>query len=351
LETVTHLLIGGLTGAAFSPATKTRRMMAAGSLIQIVPDLDVVASLWMTPAEAMVAHRGFTHSFLFAAMFALFLSSWLPHSRALDRSPGFWLAHSFVQLVLHDLLDAFNAYGTAWFLPFDNIRISFHSLFVADPLFSLGPAVGIVFLLVLRKNHRLIPFIPYFSLIWCFIFLTGTLILKERILESVRLQPELNARRINQAMVTPMPFSSLLWFVSARSDSGYFIGYRSVFDNKPEIRFRFIPKNEKYAEPFSGNPELKILIKFSGDDWLMTTDDSDGRKEYYFTNLRFGIRPGWDVSEPLRSTDFVFRYPVSAGTPDRAMLQRGRMSGFDKEGITELLKKIFPSSESVQSPK
>lgn len=326
-------------------------MLIAGSVLQIVPDMDVVAGLWMTPAEAMVFHRGFTHSFFFALMFALFTSAWLPHSKALDQSPGFWLVHVLVQLIIHDVLDAFNAYGTAWFLPFDESRISFHGLYVADPFFSLGPAAGIILFFALRKDHRLLPVIPYLALVWCGLFLVTSLFLRNQILARVQVQPELQQAQIGQTLVTPMPFSSLLWFVAVPSDGGYFIGYRSVFEMYHATRFRFIPKNEKYAEQFSGDADFKILKKFSGEDWLMTLIDSAGRKEYFFTDLRFGIRPGWNAEEPVRSTDFVFRYPIGAGTTDRAMLQHGRMSGLDQQGISALLRKIFNFPEPDQSPR
>jgi len=325
--------------------------MFAGALIQVVPDLDVVTALWMSPAEALVAHRGFSHSFLFAFMFALFLSSWLPHSKALNRSPGFWLGFTMVQLIIHDVLDAFNGYGTAWFLPFEDRRISFHSLFVADPLFTLGPAVGIIALMVLRKEDARTRIIPYLSMLWCILFLMTTFFLKERILASLQSRPELQQTGGKQILITPMPFSSLLWFVAVPSDSGYYIGYRSVFENRNPISLQFIPDNKRYADRFSGNYELKILKNFSGSDWLITADHSKGRSEYFFTDLRFGIRPGWNSTEPLRSTDFVFRYPLSEVFVGRTLLQSGRASGLDKDGIRELLRKIFPSDSPAQSPK
>lgn len=325
--------------------------MFTGALIQVVPDLDVVTALWMSPAEALVAHRGFSHSFLFALLFALFLSSWLPHSKSLDRSPGFWLGFTLVQLIIHDVLDAFNAYGTAWFLPFDDRRISFHSLYVADPLFTLGPAAGIIALLVLRKEDAKARMIPFLSMLWCILFLMTAFFMKERIMSSLEQRQELKQVGDGQILITPMPFSSLLWFAAIPSDSGFFIGYRSVFEKQNPIRLQFIPAKKRYAGLFSENNELNILLNFSGNDWLITSDHIDGRIEYFFTNLRFGIRPGWNSMEPLQSTDFVLRYPLSEEFTGRTLLQSGRASGLDKEGIRELFKKTFPSGRPLQSPK
>ena len=135
------------------------------------------------------------------------------------------------------------------------------------------------------------------------------------------------------------------------SDSGYYIGYRSVFENGNPISLQFIPDNKRHADRFSGNDELKILINFSGSDWLITADHTNGLREYFFTDLRFGIRPGWNSSEPLQSTDFVFRYPLSEEFVGRTLLQSGRASGLDKDGIRELLRKIFPSDSLTQRPK
>lgn len=42
--------------------------MLWGALAQSIPDIDFVAALWMNPVDNLLAHRGFTHSILFALL-------------------------------------------------------------------------------------------------------------------------------------------------------------------------------------------------------------------------------------------------------------------------------------------
>ena len=43
---------------------------------------------------------------------------------------------------------------------------------------------------------------------------------------------------------TPTALQNWLWYVVAGNDSGYHIGYRSVFDSKKQIDFEYFPRND-----------------------------------------------------------------------------------------------------------
>ena len=57
---------------------------------------------------------------------------------------------------MHVFIDAFNNYGVGWFEPFSHKRISFHTIYVADPFFSIWPALAIILLIVSKRSwiHR-----------------------------------------------------------------------------------------------------------------------------------------------------------------------------------------------------
>jgi inner membrane protein len=42
--------------------------MLWGALAQSIPDIDFISSIWMNTSEDLLAHRGFTHSILFALL-------------------------------------------------------------------------------------------------------------------------------------------------------------------------------------------------------------------------------------------------------------------------------------------
>lgn len=97
------------------------RLLAAGVVCCMLPDLDVVAFWLGVPYESAFAHRGFTHSIFFAllcgALAAIF-------ARKLQSRP--WIAFAFISLATasHGLFDAFTTGGSgvAFFWPFGDAR-------------------------------------------------------------------------------------------------------------------------------------------------------------------------------------------------------------------------------------
>jgi inner membrane protein len=99
------------------------RVAAVGGLCTIVPDADVLGYWWGVPYEALLGHRGISHSLFFAALLAAALTSaraWLaPRASA---AVVFWFL--FACTASHGLLDALTdgGLGVAFFAPFSNER-------------------------------------------------------------------------------------------------------------------------------------------------------------------------------------------------------------------------------------
>jgi inner membrane protein len=97
------------------------RLLAVAGFLSAVPDLDVVAFLFRIPYESPWGHRGFTHSFAFAAIVA-----GLSARYAFGRS-RFAFAFLFAAMASHGVLDAFTngGLGVAFFWPFLDTRYFF----------------------------------------------------------------------------------------------------------------------------------------------------------------------------------------------------------------------------------
>src|ERR1019366_6769412 len=111
--------------------------------------------LWLNTPTNLLAHRGFTHSFLFAILItpllAILAKRWdSSHKISFLR----WTTFFAVTILVHDILDAFNNYGVGWFEPFSHSRVSFNILYVADPFFVAAPGVALVFLILLKSNVK-----------------------------------------------------------------------------------------------------------------------------------------------------------------------------------------------------
>ena len=126
-----------------------------GALAQNLPDIDVISVSWLNPAQSLLAHRGITHSILFA-LAASPLLAWTAGKVHHPKDISFrkWTLFFLIQICVHILLDAFNSYGTGWFEPFSHFRVSFNAIFVADPLFTLMPLVATIALLIRPSNIK-----------------------------------------------------------------------------------------------------------------------------------------------------------------------------------------------------
>ena len=74
MDSITHIALGACMGEAFAGKQLGRKAMLWGALAQSIPDIDFLASFWMDTASNLLAHRGFTHSFLFCLISGLILA-------------------------------------------------------------------------------------------------------------------------------------------------------------------------------------------------------------------------------------------------------------------------------------
>lgn len=70
MDSLTHIVLGAAVGELMAGKKLGKRSWLAGAFFQTVPDFDFIAGIWCTPAEDLLAHRGFTHSFLFIILMA-----------------------------------------------------------------------------------------------------------------------------------------------------------------------------------------------------------------------------------------------------------------------------------------
>ena len=92
-------------GEAFAGKMLGKKAMLWGALAQSIPDIDFLASFWMDTSSNLLAHRGFTHSFLFCLiitpLFALAAEYWhRPHNISLKHWMLFFGAVIFGHIFL-----------------------------------------------------------------------------------------------------------------------------------------------------------------------------------------------------------------------------------------------------------
>lgn len=320
-------------GDAFAGKQLGKRAMFLGAVAQSVPDIDFIASFWLNTSENLLAHRGFTHSFLFVGMMtpllALLAERWhRPHDISIKR----WMIFFGLQALIHLLLDGMNVYGVGWFEPFSHHRVSYNWIFVADPFYSVWLGIAFVVLLILKRNHPRRWWWRKFGIGLSTVYLLYCGLNKIKIDSDVRDVFAKQQISYKSYFTTPTPLNNWLWYVVAASDSGYYIGYRSLFDSERKIDFHFVPRNDSLLKPVSNHEDLHKLLRFSKGYYTVKNQGDT----LVFNDLRFGQMIGWnDPGAP-----FVFYYYLQHPSENDFVVQRGRFARWNGVALRSLIRRI-----------
>jgi inner membrane protein len=333
MDSLTHIALGACMGEAFAGRTVGKKAMLWGALAQSIPDIDFVTAFWMNTPDSLLAHRGFTHSFLFCLLitpvFALLAERWhRPHNISLKR----WLLFFGAVIYIHIFIDAFNNYGVGWLEPFTHDRISFNAIYVADPFFSIWPGIALVALIILKRFSGKRRRWWKAGLGLSALYLVYCLLNKVKIDSEVKDIFQKQNISYNRYFTTPTPLQNWLWYVVVGNDTGYYVGLRSVFDSKKEIVFQYFPRNDSLLNPLKEHEAVHKLVRFSQQFYTVEkwTDT------LVFNDLRFGQVVGWH--DPRNK--FVFHYFLDEGYDNRMVVQRGRFAKWDKVTAKALITRI-----------
>ncbi|WP_338356969.1 metal-dependent hydrolase [Yeosuana marina] len=100
----------------------TKWLLLAAVFSTILPDFDVIGFKLGIPYSHPLGHRGFTHSILFAVIWALLLMVTIGKEKKI-----LWFLVIFLSTVSHGVLDAMTTggKGVGFFIPFNNNRFFF----------------------------------------------------------------------------------------------------------------------------------------------------------------------------------------------------------------------------------
>ena len=176
MDSLTQIVLGASVGEAVGGRKMGNKAALWGAIAGTIPDLDVFFRFIYSPIDAMHVHRGFSHSFLFALLFAPVLAQLIFYLYKKKYDFKLLLCLSFLAIITHPLLDMFTNYGTQLFWPFD-FRVSLNTISVIDPIYTLPFLIFLLITLFLKKESHLRRKINRFSLILsCTYLLTGCII-------------------------------------------------------------------------------------------------------------------------------------------------------------------------------
>ena len=325
MDSITHIVLGACIGDAVLSKKTGKKGMLIGAIAQSFPDIDVVGTLWLSLPENLYFHRGITHSFFFgfiAAFGLAFITQKI--LRKYELSFPRLVIFFCLQLWLHDILDTSNAYGTALLEPFSSHRFAYNNLFVADPFFTLPMLVAAIALLIMRTTNpsrkKWILAALFLSGFYIFYSITNKGSVDKMIATSLENQQIKSTNFIS----TPTPFNTWLWYVMVPTDSGVYIGYRSVYDAKNFVTpFTFYPKNEQLLASRKNSEDVIHLKRFAEGIYTLEKNNDS----LLFNIPRFGKIAGWDNSH----LGFNFQYYLNDGFDNTLVIQRGRAKELERQ--------------------
>ena len=200
----------GTVGAAFAQSTANKNNLlkigVIGFLAGLAPDLDVLIQSSTDPILSLEYHRQFSHSLFFIPFGALIVALLIfPFVKKSMELKTVYIA-SFLGYATHGLLDACTSYGTLLFWPFSNERVTWNSISIVDPLFTIPALILVVTSIKTKKRIY-----SFFSIGWIIFYLSLGLVQYERALSTANDLAESRGHNPERLTLKPSFGNLILW--------------------------------------------------------------------------------------------------------------------------------------------
>ena len=320
MDSITQATLGASIGELMFGKKIGSKGAIAGALIATIPDLDVLFHLFYDKYEMLSIHRAYSHSILFSFIGAFLIAYLLRKLRWFNKiSYSRLYIFSWMTLVTHMILDAFTAYGTLLLLPFSDQKISWDSINVVDPVYTVPMLLGLVLSIFFFKNQakRSIPTLV--GLVISTAYLFSTLGVKSHV--NHVFTNELTSLNIPVESLTTMPvgIGSQNWYGIARTSDTIYLQKYNLFE-KGLSTFDAFPINDHLFETIPQQVADKMRW-FAKENYVL---HQEGNKVRIY-NLQVDMRgvveedgmifptAGYFEVTPLGNEEFVF----SSGTHGR----------------------------------
>ncbi|MEM1134890.1 MAG: metal-dependent hydrolase [Bacteroidota bacterium] len=306
MDSLTQIVLGASVGEAVCGKKIGNKAMIWGAIAGTIPDLDVMLSPFQDLVQYLSNHRAFTHSFLFAVIFAP-LFAWLmikvfPKSKA-NYKDWFWLY--FLGFATHALLDTFTTWGTQLLYPFSTYGFALYNIFVIDPFYTVPFLIFLISAAALKKDRprrRLLNNLGLtISSVYLFISLVNQQVAEKVFQNALAREGIQYTDFINKAT----PLNIILWSITVKTDEGYYFAYYSLFDRAENINFTFQKADHHLLDKYANQPKLARLLDIT--KGFYTVERLNDRK-LIIKDLRFGQFNGWQDNS---AGEFVFEYHMT----------------------------------------
>ena len=297
MDSLTQAALGAAVGEAVLGKQIGNKAPIIGAIIATIPDLDVLLIPFFDEFQKISIHRGYSHSILFCLLGA-FLCAYILSKIKWTKEVRFskLLRFSFLALVTHVLLDAFTSYGTQLFLPFTDWRVSFDSISIIDPVYTLPLLLGVIGSVYFYKKTEQRRSLPNnIGLIISSLYLLFTLANKQNIEQVFYTQLEEQNIPSFRMLTVPVAIGNTTWYGVAKDKTNLHIGRYSHLE-KNKIEFHSFPINEQLLDGL--DEKLVDRMKWFAQGFY-TVAEKDGKIRIYNMQCDMqGVREFGDYKAP-----------------------------------------------------
>lgn len=235
MDSLTHIALGAAIAEVTIGKKIGNKALLIGAVVGNIPDFDSIISAFLNPADALLFHRGISHSFFLLILLAPIVSYFLSK---IDKDTRMryadWLWLIALPWLSHILVDIFNTYGTGVFEPFSSVRLSYDSVAIVD-VFLLAvmiPAIVIVWLMN-KKNAKRRVF-AWISITFLIFYFGLSVVIKENLESTIKKELAVNGVEYTRIRTASLPLTNLIWMVVVEDSLSFKVEQRNILNiNKP----------------------------------------------------------------------------------------------------------------------
>jgi inner membrane protein len=212
-----------------------------------------------------------------------------------------WLLLVYLAFATHVLLDSCTIYGTQIFWPLDPTPMTWGSLFIIDPAYTVPLIVGLLAVAVLRRRPVLGYRINAAMLTLSTLYLAWSFGAKFHAQGVARESLARQGIEYERLVSLASPFNTILWRIVAMEDRGYHVGWYSLLDPQRDMQFEHFPSDTNLLAGLERHwPVTRLQWFTKGFYRVSRVDDA-----VVMTDLRMGVEGS-----------YVFRFKVGeVGNP------------------------------------
>lgn len=294
MDSITQIALG----AAFGEATVGHKVgkwgAIWGAVLGTLPDLDIIANLFLDPVSSLAAHRSATHAFPVALLLSPFIAWALRRLHIKQKAThAEWTLMVFLVWGTHIFVDLLTVYGTQIFWPLTDHPYGIDSIFIIDPLYTLPLVLGVLLALRHKVGTRKRFRINAAGLVISTVYLTWGMSVKLFVHSSFNQGLASRGLQTEEVMTAPTAMNTILWQGLALEADTLYAGLYSVFDDRAPTSYQAIPRRTDLIRGHRSDRAVARLLWFSK-GWYAIEEDSLGLT---FADYRFGRSDNWMHNE------------------------------------------------------